>query len=59
MTMKIASGSHQRNRSGQVVLEYVVTAGMLVSTVAIMAMLLYVFKENGSRVLEIMSSDYP
>jgi len=57
--MKWASGSHNRNRSGQVMLEYVVTAGMLVSVVAIMALLLYVFKENGSRVLELMASDYP
>jgi hypothetical protein len=44
---------------GQVMIEYLVIAGMLLATVAILAVLLYVFKEQSGRVLDLAASEYP
>ena len=48
-----------RHRNGQAALEYLVVAAMLIGAVAIMAVLLYTFRENGGRVLELVGSDCP
>lgn len=48
-----------RRRDGQAVAEYAVAVGMLVAAVAIMALLLYVLKEHGGRILELVGSEYP
>lgn len=47
------------SRSGQVMLEYVMVVGMLLALVSVMALLLYTFKENGGRVLDLIASDAP
>ena len=47
------------DRSGQVMTEYVLTAGVLLATVAILSLFLYTFKEHSGRVLELASSEYP
>ena len=39
--------------------EYVIVAGILVTTVAIMAVFLYTFKQFGGRVLDLVASEYP
>ncbi len=47
------------NKSGQAMIEYVVLAVMVITTVSIMAILLYTFKEHGGRVLDLAASEYP
>ena len=47
------------DRSGQALVEYAVVAGMMLATMAVMALLLYVFKEHGGRVLDLVASEYP
>ena len=49
----------QSDRRGQVMLEYVVVTGILVALVTTMALLLWVFKGNGLRVLELIAADIP
>jgi hypothetical protein len=44
---------------GQAMIEYVIVAGMLVGTLAILAVFLYAFRAHGSRVLELVASEYP
>jgi len=46
-------------KAGQVMLETVIIAATMLSLVAIMGLLIYVFKEHGSRVLDLVASDYP
>ena len=47
------------NKRGQVMIEYVITAGMLIAAVTIFAVFLYTFKEYGARVLDMVASEYP
>jgi Flp pilus assembly protein TadG len=53
------SGQALRQRSGQATVEYVVIAGMLLATVAIMMVFLGTFREYGNRVLDLVGSEYP
>jgi hypothetical protein len=46
-------------RSGQAMIEYVIVAAMLMSTIAILAVFLYSFREFGGRVLDLVGSEYP
>jgi hypothetical protein len=46
-------------RSGQAMIEYVIVAAMLMSTIAILAVFLYSFREFGGRVLDLVASEYP
>lgn len=46
-------------RAGQVVIEYVIVAGMLVAAVAILAVFLYTFREEAGRIFQLASSEYP
>ena len=39
--------------------EYLITAGILVFITLIVAIFLYTFKEHGSRVLNLIASEYP
>jgi hypothetical protein len=54
-----ATGRRFGNRSGQAMTEYVLTAGILLATVVILALFLYTFKEHSGRVLELAASEYP
>jgi hypothetical protein len=56
--MKPAAGA-DRGCSGQALVEYVVIAGMLLATVAIMVVFLGTFREYGNRVLDLVGSEYP
>ena len=40
-------------------IEYVITAGVLITTIAIMAVFLYTFREYGGRILDLVASEYP
>lgn len=40
-------------------LEFIIVASMMILTVSILAVLLYTFKENSSRVLYLVGSEYP
>ncbi|MBL7077042.1 MAG: hypothetical protein ISS31_06195 [Kiritimatiellae bacterium] len=46
-------------RSGQVMIEYVIVAAMLVAATTILAVFLYSFREFGGRVLDLVASEYP
>jgi len=40
-------------------IEYLLVAVVMIMTVAIVAILLYTFREHGGRVLDLVGSDYP
>ena len=46
-------------QAGQAIVEYVVVAGMLLAAVAIMMVFLGTFQEYGTRVLNLVGSEYP
>ena len=48
-----------RNRSGQTATEYVIVAGMVIASLAILVVFLVSFREYGGRILELMASEYP
>ena len=48
-----------RGSRGQAMVEYVVITAILLATVAILAVFLYAFREQGDRVLELLGYDYP
>ena len=52
-------GRFRRRVSGQAMVEYMVTAVMLIATVAILSVFLYTFKETGGRVLDLVAYEYP
>lgn len=45
--------------SGQSLVEYMVMAGMMLATVAILAVFMYTFKGHSGRVLDLVASEYP
>ena len=44
---------------GQAMIEYVVIAGMLMASLGILTVFFVTFKEYGSRILALVSSEYP
>jgi len=52
-------GISPRPASGQVLVEWAIVAAILVASVAILSVFLYTFKESGSRVLDLVASEYP
>jgi len=51
--------SSRKSRAGQVMIEFVVIAAMLIGSIAIMAVFLYTFRQAGERVLSLVASEYP
>lgn len=49
----------EKGKSGQVMLEYAIVAGILVVVIAMLALFLYTFKEQGGRVMDLISADFP
>lgn len=47
------------SKSGQVMIEYAIIAAVLTLMVTVMALFLYVFRQEGSRVLDLVASEYP
>jgi hypothetical protein len=46
-------------KNGQAMVEFLVVAGMLTAAVAILMVFLMTFREYGSRVLDLVGSEYP
>ena len=53
------ASENQHSKSGQAMIEYVVVAGMLLASLAILLLFLQTFQEYGCRILEMVASDYP
>ena len=49
----------QWSKRGQVIVEYVVIAGLLLASLAILSLFLNTFQEYSYRILEMVGSDYP
>ena len=48
-----------KGRRGQAMIEYVIVAGALLFTVVACGLLLYAVRQQSSRVVELVASDYP
>ncbi|MCX6995738.1 MAG: hypothetical protein NTV49_01300 [Kiritimatiellaeota bacterium] len=59
MNIKGCRGFDRPGRSGQAMVEYVVATGLLLGTLAMLALVLYTFREYGGRVLDMVAFDYP
>lgn len=46
-------------KAGQTTVEFVVVAGMLLAALAILTVFLTTFREYGTRVLDLVGSEYP
>ena len=46
-------------KDGQVMVEYTITAVILTTMVLVIALLLYTFREQSYRVVELVASEYP
>lgn len=46
-------------KNGQAMIEYIIVAGILMSMMAVMALFLYIFRENSGRILDFVASEYP
>jgi len=53
--MGIVRKNSKNRKRGQIMLEYVVALGVFVAMVGICAMLIYVFRAYGNRVLDIIA----
>lgn len=40
-------------------IEYIITAAMLILSITVLSTLLYTFKQNSSRVMNLVGSEYP
>lgn len=47
------------SRSGQAMVEFVVVSGILLAMVAILIVFLGTFREYGTRILDLVGSEYP
>jgi len=57
--LRLRSFGVAQDRSGQAMVEYVVVAGILLASTAIMTLFLSVFRDYGTRVLNLVGSEYP
>lgn len=53
------SGLTCGNRRGQAMIEYIIIAALLFSTMTIMAVFLRTFRQHGERTLALAASEYP
>jgi hypothetical protein len=51
--------SPQISKNGQTMLEYVIVLGMSLGIIVTIGFFMYVFKEHGGRILDIISGPYP
>lgn len=49
----------QNSKSGQAMLEYIMVVAMTLGVMVTLGFFIYVFKEYGGRVLDLVSSNYP
>lgn len=57
--MKAKSRNSLRRSTGQAIVEFVVVMGILLATLAMVALFLEVQREHGDRVLRLVASEYP
>ncbi|MBU0679436.1 MAG: hypothetical protein KJ626_15150 [Verrucomicrobia bacterium] len=57
--MSFIAAKRAGGRSGQVMLEYAIVAGIFVAVVTILALLLFTFKEYGGRILDLLAAEFP
>jgi len=57
--MKKTSAESLRKKSGQIMLEYAIVAGILVGVLSMLALFLFTFKEQGGRIMDLISADFP
>jgi hypothetical protein len=48
-----------RARDGQAVIEYVIMTLLLLSTVVVLSVFLYTYKQHSDRVVNLVASEYP
>ncbi len=53
------AGSRDQGKRGQAMVEFMVVAGMVMASLAILWVFLATFKEYGTRVLTLVGSEYP
>lgn len=51
--------SKNDKRSGQAMLEYIIVFVSFLAVIVVLAILLYALRQNGVRVLDLVSSEYP
>lgn len=49
----------QNSKSGQSMLEYLMVLAMTLGVMVTLGFFIYVFKEHGGRILDLVSSNYP
>lgn len=49
----------RKGKHGQAMIEFIIVACMLILSVTIFSVLLYTFKQNSVRVLNLVGSEYP
>jgi hypothetical protein len=49
----------RKGRAGQAMLEFAIVAGMVTLTLVVFGLYLYTFREQGTRVLDLIAADYP
>ncbi|MEI6149774.1 MAG: hypothetical protein WCS01_11795 [bacterium] len=52
-------GNGDDRKRGQAMVEFVVVAGMVLASLAVLTVLLMTFREYGTRVLDLVGSEYP
>lgn len=52
-------GNGDDRKRGQAMVEFVVVAGMVLASLAVLTVLLLTFREYGTRVLDLVGSEYP
>lgn len=49
----------QSSKSGQTMLEYILVLAMTLGLIVTLGFFIFVFKEHGGRILDLVSSEYP
>lgn len=57
--MKNSRAIRNHRRRGQATAEFVVTAGVMLLVLVMVALFLYTFREYGGRVLNLVASEFP
>jgi hypothetical protein len=57
--MQSLSRACLRGCRGQAMIEYLIVAVMFIAVIAVFALLLYALRQQSSRVLELVASEYP
>lgn len=49
----------ERRKSGQAMVEFLITASVIITMVAILSVLLYAFRQQSGRVINLVASEFP